>query len=512
MGGEDECLAGVCSRYVIFAVLTTINVLTYYDRGVIAAVLLDVQNEFNLSSIQSGLLGSCFMVGFMLSSIPFAHYSNIVPPRYLLCLGLCIWCLAAGGSGASQTYWQLVIARSVTGVGEASFCGISPTVIDDLAPPAQRTVWLSIFFAAIPVGAALGYIGAGVITKHTGLDWRWVFYTEALAMLPFAIGILAVPNMATKKGKNIALSANDNDPAVAAAAVAAAAPLPHNNSNNNPNNPNSSLLGSGGGPSLNATGPTRVAHRAGEDSPLLGGNGKDGEDESGRGGEDEESSLWDDLRVVLGNPVYVTTCLAYSSLTFVIGGLAYWLPTVVQKVYHMDLDDATFAIGAITVGCGLVGTGVGGGLVDFVARRSGGAKGMAGTVIQLKWSLIYGILAVPGLAIAFMVSSSRTFFILLATAELFLFAITAPINSGILSSVPEYYRSLAMALSIGIIHLFGDMPSPVIIGVLIHHYSYRTAMLCVAAWFSVCILFLILAFVLARIATRRLLAQRGIVA
>lgn len=52
--------------------------------------------------------------------------------------------------GAAQSYPQLVIARCLTGIGEASFCGLSPTVIDDIAKPHQRTVWLALFFSAIP--------------------------------------------------------------------------------------------------------------------------------------------------------------------------------------------------------------------------------------------------------------------------------------------------------------------------------------------------------------------------
>jgi MFS family permease len=59
-------------------------------------------------------------------------------------------------------------------VGEASYATLSPTIIDDLAPREAKSRWLAIFYAAIPVGAALGYIVGGVLEPRFG--WRMAFF------------------------------------------------------------------------------------------------------------------------------------------------------------------------------------------------------------------------------------------------------------------------------------------------------------------------------------------------
>jgi MFS family permease len=59
-------------------------------------------------------------------------------------------------------------------VGEASYATLAPTIIDDVAPPTKRGSWLSIFYAAMPIGSALGYIVGSAVGNHFG--WRAAFF------------------------------------------------------------------------------------------------------------------------------------------------------------------------------------------------------------------------------------------------------------------------------------------------------------------------------------------------
>jgi len=61
--------------------------------------------------------------------------------------------------------------------------GLAPACLDDLAPDKERTTWLAIFYSAIPVGGALGYVGGGLVAKWS---WHAGFLIEGLAALPFA--------------------------------------------------------------------------------------------------------------------------------------------------------------------------------------------------------------------------------------------------------------------------------------------------------------------------------------
>jgi MFS transporter, Spinster family, sphingosine-1-phosphate transporter len=74
------------------------------------------------------------------------------------------------------------------------------------------------------------------------------------------------------------------------------------------------------------------------------------------------------------------------------------------------------------------------------------------------------LLAVPAATLAFLFEDKSASMACLATAMFLLFLPTGPINTLILESVPVALRASGMALSIFVIHLFGDMWSPELVG------------------------------------------------
>lgn len=52
----------------------------------------------------------------------------------------------------SQYFWLLVLSRGLVGIGEASYSTIAPTIIGDLFTKNTRTLMLSVFYFAIPLG------------------------------------------------------------------------------------------------------------------------------------------------------------------------------------------------------------------------------------------------------------------------------------------------------------------------------------------------------------------------
>lgn len=51
-------------------------------------------------------------------------------------------------SHPSQNYGELLAARALVGVGEASYATIAPTIIADLYPAKERTMALAYFYIA----------------------------------------------------------------------------------------------------------------------------------------------------------------------------------------------------------------------------------------------------------------------------------------------------------------------------------------------------------------------------
>jgi MFS family permease len=170
------------------ALLFAINLLNYIDRYVLAGVLPLVEKEFaGISKQRLGWLAPAFLVVYMLTSPIFGVLGDRKPRRLLVGLGVQLWSLATAGAGMARSFWQLFQTRMLVGVGEAAYGTTAPTIISDLYPRSARGRALSLFYVAIPVGSALGYLLGGVLGAR--FSWRVAFLAVGLPGL--LVGFLA---------------------------------------------------------------------------------------------------------------------------------------------------------------------------------------------------------------------------------------------------------------------------------------------------------------------------------
>jgi MFS transporter, Spinster family, sphingosine-1-phosphate transporter len=160
----------------ILVLLTGLNFINYVDRYLVAAVSPKFQEQLGLSDFETGLAISAFMLGYFVTSPIFGRLGDKPGSKrtVLMAIGVALWSAATAFSGLATGAVSLVCARIAVGVGEASYATLAPTIIDDLAPPGKKNKWLAIFYLAIPVGSALGYLLGGFLEHKWG--WRSAFF------------------------------------------------------------------------------------------------------------------------------------------------------------------------------------------------------------------------------------------------------------------------------------------------------------------------------------------------
>lgn len=185
---------------VVLALFTGLNLLNYLDRYVLAAVLPKVQGELGLSNTVAGLLGTVFLAGYSVTSPIFGALGDRMRRTLLIALGIFVWSAATCASGLAAGALSLLAARAFVGVGEASYATLSPTIIDDTTPEARKGRALAIFYAAAPIGSALGYLVGGFVEKRYG--WRGAFFVAGGPGLALALVSLLVHEPARKLNEN----------------------------------------------------------------------------------------------------------------------------------------------------------------------------------------------------------------------------------------------------------------------------------------------------------------------
>jgi MFS family permease len=173
-------------------VMTLLNFVNYIDRYVLPAVGPRVKESLQLTDTQFGFLGSAFLIAYMLIAPLFGRLGDRGSRTRLMALGVAIWSLATAAGGLTRNFFQMLVARSAVGVGEASYAAISPALISDYYPPERRGRVFAIFYLAIPVGSAVGYLLGGVLEHLFG--WRAAFFAVGLPGLLLALLALSAPD------------------------------------------------------------------------------------------------------------------------------------------------------------------------------------------------------------------------------------------------------------------------------------------------------------------------------
>jgi MFS family permease len=110
---------------------------------------------------------------------------------WLLGVGVGVWSLATIGSGLARSYGHMAVARSVLGIGEATYGVIAPTILLDLFAREQRARLMSAFYLAMPIGSALGISLGSIIASK--LNWHLAFFLVGAPGLAAAVLAFALP-------------------------------------------------------------------------------------------------------------------------------------------------------------------------------------------------------------------------------------------------------------------------------------------------------------------------------
>jgi sugar phosphate permease len=176
-------------------------------------------------------------------------------------------------------------------------------------------------------------------------------------------------------------------------------------------------------------------------------------------------------RDLFRNRIYILTVLGYGAYTFALGGLAFWMPAFLERVRGMPRAQATTLFGAIAMVTGFTGTFAGGWIGDLLLRR---------TKTAYLWVCgVSTLLAVPFTYVALSNPHRGTYLSAIIIAEVLVFMSTGPVNSAIVNAVAPNERATALGLSVLVMHLVGDIPSPPLIGAISDVSSLERAFLVV---------------------------------
>lgn len=155
--------------------------LDAFDVLLYVFALTTIMKEWNLSTVQAGLLASVTLFASAFGGIVFGVLADRIGRKNALMATVLIFSIMSGVSGLTQNFWQLALARTLLGLGMGGEWASGALLVSETWPPEHRGKAIGIMQS----GWAIGYIFAAIVagTILPWLGWRVLFFIGILPAL-----------------------------------------------------------------------------------------------------------------------------------------------------------------------------------------------------------------------------------------------------------------------------------------------------------------------------------------
>jgi EmrB/QacA subfamily drug resistance transporter len=175
----------VTHRPITVAALLTGLAMAALEMTVVSTAMPTVVGD--LGGIQHY---SWVFTAYLLAStvtVPFyGKLADLYGRKPIMLLGIALFLAGSAASGLSQTMTQLIVFRTIQGLGAGSMQPIALTIVGDIFELKERAKMQGVFGAVWGVAGLIGPMVGGLVVHY--LSWRWVFYVN----LPFGIASAAL--------------------------------------------------------------------------------------------------------------------------------------------------------------------------------------------------------------------------------------------------------------------------------------------------------------------------------
>jgi MFS family permease len=194
---EGECPSAVEHKEPLpreVWLLIAANVVVALGYGVVAPVLPQYARHFGVSISAATFVITAFALLRLVAAPPAGILVQRLGERRVYISGLLIVALSTGACAFAETYWQLLLFRSLGGLGSAMFTVSSLGLMIRISPPDARGRVAGMFSSGFLVGSVAGPV-LGSLTAGLGLSAPFVIYGAAL-LVAAAVVFISLRNSA----------------------------------------------------------------------------------------------------------------------------------------------------------------------------------------------------------------------------------------------------------------------------------------------------------------------------
>src|SRR2546425_1624075 len=180
------------SIWVIFSGLMLALLIASLDQTIVATALPTIVNDLGgLSQLSWVVTG--YLLASTVSTPLWGKLGDLYGRKRFFQASIVIFLVGSALCGISQNMTELILFRSLQGLGGGGLIVLVQAIIADIVPPRERGRYQGLFGAAFGLSSVAGPLLGGFFVDN--LSWRWIFYINlpigALALIVIAIALPA---------------------------------------------------------------------------------------------------------------------------------------------------------------------------------------------------------------------------------------------------------------------------------------------------------------------------------
>ncbi len=177
--------------------------MAFIDSTVVNVALPAVQGNFHASVVDVQWVVESY--GLFLAALILAGGSlgDLFGRRLIFVVGVAIFAVASAGCGAASNIHQLILARSIQGMGAALLVPGSLAIISTAFDEMSRGQAIGTWSGFTAITTAIGPVLGGWLVEHA--TWRWVF----LINLPLAAAVIVISVWRIPESRDVGASRFD---------------------------------------------------------------------------------------------------------------------------------------------------------------------------------------------------------------------------------------------------------------------------------------------------------------
>lgn len=177
-----------------------------FDASVISGVNKFIELEFSLTKLELGWAVSSLTLTASLAMMVSGPLSDRIGRKKVLSIAALLYTISAIGSAIAPTFFLLIIARMIGGIGVGASLIIAPMYIAEISPPKMRGRMVSFNQLNIVLGISVAFFSNYFILqlgqsdaawakslKFDEYNWRWMLGIEAIPAILYFFALFVVP-------------------------------------------------------------------------------------------------------------------------------------------------------------------------------------------------------------------------------------------------------------------------------------------------------------------------------